>query len=288
MKLSRRTFLMGLSGIGALGAAAGAGFGYMRWGEADWFQSTTTLIRTGRTAEAEPLRILHLSDLHASDVVPLSMISRAVELGLRQHPDLIVITGDFWTDRFNRINDYTAVLKPLSDHAPTFAVAGNHDGGSWAALIRGWSDLDTLQELLTGAGVTFLHNESATLTLDSRRVTLLGVGDWWSGDCRPYRTFATAATREANTLRIVLNHNPDAKTEFADYDWDLMCCGHTHGGQLRMPFTGRTPFAPVSDHDYVAGLNPWRERLIFTTRGVGNLHGLRFNCRPEVSLLLVS
>ncbi|MDR1191385.1 MAG: hypothetical protein LBK60_06960 [Verrucomicrobiales bacterium] len=63
-----------------------------------------------------------------------------------------------------------------------------------------------------------------------------------------------------------------------------MVCGHTHGGQTRLPFIG-TPFAPVKDQRYVAGLNEWHGRRIYTSRGVGNLHGVRFNCRPEVTLL---
>lgn len=285
MKITRRQLLAGFGGAGLAGAAA---LGYMRFGEADWFEQTITSCATGRTADENPLRVLHLSDLHASDVVPLEMIARAVKLGIEMKPDLVVMTGDFWTTKFHRINAYAEVLRPLSDTAPTFAVAGNHDGGGWAQWASGWNTLHPLRELLKGAGITLLWNESSALELGKRRVTLLGVGDWWAGDCAPFRTFASAGERQSNELRLVLNHNPDAKDDFADYDWDVMCCGHTHGGQLLIPLTGGTPFAPVQDHNYVAGLNPWQGRQIFTTRGVGNLHGMRFNCRPEISLLLVS
>jgi uncharacterized protein len=66
-----------------------------------------------------------------------------------------------------------------------------------------------------------------------------------------------------------------------------MVCGHTHGGQIRLPLLG-TPFAPVIDMRYVEGLHPWNDRQIYITRGVGNLHGLRFNCPPQVSLLEVT
>jgi uncharacterized protein len=285
MKMTRRKFVAGMGGVGAL---AGGGLGYMRFGESDWFEQTVTPCETGRTESKNPLRVLHLSDLHASDVVPLEMIARAVALGIEMKPDLVVMTGDFWTTKFHRINAYAEVLRSLSEVAPTFAVAGNHDGGRWAQLDGGWHTLDPLRELLDGAGIPLLWNESAALELGPRRITLLGVGDWWAGDCAPFRTFKSAGDRAANELRLVLNHNPDAKDDFADYDWDVMCCGHTHGGQLRIPLTGGTPFAPVRDHAYVAGLNPWRGRQIFTTRGVGNLHGMRFNCRPEISLLLMS
>lgn len=66
-----------------------------------------------------------------------------------------------------------------------------------------------------------------------------------------------------------------------------MRCGHTHGGQVLWPFDGPR-YAPVEDKRYVAGLKPWNDRQIFVTRGVGNLEGVRFRCRPEASLLIVS
>ena len=81
-----------------------------------------------------------------------------------------------------------------------------------------------------------------------------------------------------------MSHNPDAKIHLRPLDWDLVVCGHTHGGQLRLPFLG-TPFAPVADKRYVEGLHRWQERWLYVTRGVGNLHGVRFNCRPQVSVL---
>jgi predicted MPP superfamily phosphohydrolase len=63
-----------------------------------------------------------------------------------------------------------------------------------------------------------------------------------------------------------------------------MLCGHTHGGQVMIPFEGPR-YAPVDDKRYVAGLNPYDGRWIYTTRGVGSIAGVRFGCRPEVSFL---
>ena len=67
-----------------------------------------------------------------------------------------------------------------------------------------------------------------------------------------------------------------------------MLCGHTHGGQLKIPFINLTPFAPVRDQSIVEGLHDWKQRQIYITRGVGNIWGVRLNCRPEVSLLELS
>lgn len=115
---------------------------------------------------------------------------------------------------------------------------------------------------------------------------LIGLGDLWSGDCQPHLAFAKVPPPE-NALRLVLNHNPDAKERLRTFAWDLMLAGHTHGGQLRLPFFG-TPFAPVVDKRFVEGLHRWENRWLHISRGVGNLHGLRFNCRPEITLLTVA
>jgi predicted MPP superfamily phosphohydrolase len=65
-----------------------------------------------------------------------------------------------------------------------------------------------------------------------------------------------------------------------------MLCGHTHGGQVKLPFIG-APIVSIRDRRFGEGLRQWEGRWIYVTRGVGNLHGIRFNCPPEVSLLTV-
>ena len=85
-------------------------------------------------------------------------------------------------------------------------------------------------------------------------------------------------------LTIMLSHNPDAKTALRDVPWDLMLCGHTHGGQITLPLLG-SPLAPIADKRFSEGLHTWDKRWIYVTRGVGSLLGMRFNCPPEVSIL---
>src|SRR5687767_7535294 len=122
-KMSRRRFLGGVS----LAAAGAAGtFGYAYFLEAERLQKTFfTVPLSGGTRP--PLKLLHISDLHASPVVNLNYIRKAVETGLEWKPDLICVTGDFVTTRFERVDDYLRVLDRLSAVAPTFACLGNHD-----------------------------------------------------------------------------------------------------------------------------------------------------------------
>jgi len=281
--LSRRRLLLG---AGFLGVAGAVGAAYTRYFEPGWLEVSHRSVPLGPT-DTTPIRILHLSDLHASSYVPLKFIAQAVQLGLAEKPDLICLTGDFITKHFARFADYAEVLKPLAAAAPVFASLGNHDGGKWAAQPRhgGYADHSEVRRCLAAAGVKVLVNQSHGITMRGRKLRLVGLGDLWAGELDAREAFRAVAEPDSSTL--LLMHNPDGKDAVTDFSWQLALCGHTHGGQCKLPFFG-TPFAPVRDHRYVAGLNRWRDRWIYTTRGVGNLHGVRFNCRPEVSLLTVT
>jgi predicted MPP superfamily phosphohydrolase len=146
--------------------------------------------------------------------------------------------------------------------------------------------LTEIRRLLLESGISVLWNSSKRISVNGASLELVGLGDYWADDTEPGKAFPSKE-KTPGTPRIVLSHNPDSRELLREHAWDLMLCGHTHGGQLSLPILG-TPFAPVRDHRYVYGLNPWNGRLIYTTRGVGNLHGLRFNCRPEVAILSVS
>jgi hypothetical protein len=232
------------------------------------------------------LKVLQLSDLHASKFVSLDFIARAVELGLSLKPDLVLLTGDFITGKFDQFEGYEQVLSPLAKAAPCFACLGNHDGGAWAAARHGYSDTEAVRSLLSKSGIELLHNRATHVRLKDRTLRLIGLGDWWADEFDPGRAFAGVASSPDETV-IVLSHNPDTKDLLKAYTWDLLACGHTHGGQLYLPLIG-APFAPVNDKRFVQGLHRWNGRWIHITKGVGNLLGVRFNCRPEVSLLTLA
>lgn len=281
--LPRRRFLRKLAWAGGIVAT---GFAYTRWVEPTWLQTTQHDVPLSGGHTTEPIRLLHLSDFHASAAVPLEFIQRAVETGLRWEPDLVVVTGDFITWRFEETERYSRVLAPLAKAAPTFACLGNHDGGVWAARSRGYADSTLVRAVIAGAGVILLHNANQAVALQGRKLHLVGVGDLWAQEFQPTPAFGGVNARPGEAT-LLLAHNPDTKDRVADRPWDLMLSGHTHGGQLRLPLIGE-PFAPVRDKRFVSGLHRWEGRWLHVTKGVGNLHGLRFNCRPEVCLLTLS
>ena len=252
--------------------------------EPRWLDLTRRTVRL-QTPAGRPIRILHLSDFHASLLVPLSMIHHAITAGLAEKPDLICLTGDFITHRQDfDADEYAAALRRLSAAAPTFAVLGNHDGGEWASRHLGNRDHRTVDRILEDGGVELLHNRSAMPEVRGEGINLVGVGDLWSDEIDAERAF-----REVRSGRptVLLAHNPDSKDELRRNRWDLMLSGHTHGGQIIIGFDGAR-YAPVEDKRYVAGLKSWGTRQIHVTRGVGNIAGVRFRCRPEASVLTVA
>lgn len=275
--MSRRRFLGGVS------IAAAGTFGYARFFEAERLQvSHHTIPLAGGTRR--PLRLLHLSDLHASGVVGLDYIESALDRALVWQPDVICLTGDFITQQFEDVTAYARVLKKLSDTAPCFATLGNHDGGAWSGEHGGHADIRWISEILRDSKITLLHNTAARWSAGEWGLQFVGVGDTWAEHFEPDRAFRAAQSGDDQPT-VVLSHNPDTKDAMASHRWDMMLSGHTHGGQLRVPWLGATPFAPVRDQRFVAGLHRWNERWIHVTKGVGTVYGVRINCPPEVSCL---
>ena len=277
LKISRRRFFGGVS-FAAVGTLS-----YAHFIEAERLQ-------IGRIncplagGSRPPLKLLHLSDLHASAVVSLKYLDAAIALGLAWKPDLICVTGDFITGQIENGEAYEKILGRLPEAAPTYASLGNHDGGRWAGEHGGHADEQWIMGLLQRSGLKLLHNTATTVRLRDWTLNLVGLGDLWSGSFDPGAAFCTAPTPQAPSATVLLSHNPDSKDVLLAHPWDLMLSGHTHGGQLRLPLIG-TPFAPVQDKRFVEGLHRWNDRWLHITKGVGNVMGLRINCPPEISFL---
>jgi predicted MPP superfamily phosphohydrolase len=250
---------------------------WVRYGEPHRFEVTRNpIVLPG----IRPKRILQISDIHMSDGMTAEELEIGVVAGLESRPDLICVTGDFvsTTAGFDRPG-LLRLLRRLSPAAPTFAVLGNHDGGDWLARCGGSGSTRMIRQIVASAGIRMLHNESSVFD----DLTLVGVGDYWSGELDPDRAFAKAPAAAAT---ILLCHNPDAKQSVGEWRWNLMLSGHTHGGQVCIPGINPT-WTPVWDKRFVAGLYAWEGRQIFINRGLGSPKHIRAFCRPEVSVLEV-
>jgi uncharacterized protein len=279
--VTRRNFFFGTAG-----ASVGS-YSYAYYFEPAWLEATEKQVAIARGRLRRPLRILHLSDLHASEFIPMRYLAEAFGKGLAAKPDLICLTGDYITsDRDFDAAAYVKTLKILTSAAPTYAALGNHDGGDWAARSGWFPTPDPVVKILEQAGVHVLRNRHERVATVAGAVHLVGLGDWWSNDCFGEAAFAGVPRGEEPV--VCLNHNPDGKQECLRAPWELMLCGHTHGGQVMIPLYG-PPRVPILDKRYAAGLNPFDGgRWIHATRGVGNILGFRINCRPELSTLVLA
>jgi uncharacterized protein len=228
-----------------------------------------------------PVRIAHLSDLHWSRDVPDEILIHAFDLALAEKPDLVCITGDFVTSAHIPRPDYPKLLRRLSDRVPTLASMGNHDGG----IPNGpGKSSEPVRRVLLEGGIDVLHNSAKTIQAAGAEIEFVGLGDIWALEFSPPAAFPKGKPARP---RIVLSHNPDTKSALGSYDWDLLLCGHTHGGQVVPPLLGPL-WVPVTDRRYVHGFKPWQNRWINVSSGVGSLFGIRFNCPPEVVILELS
>ncbi len=279
MDIGRRAFFLASLGI-SIGTAL-----YARIFEPEWLEVSRESISLRDKPLPKTLRLLHLSDLHAGQDVPYEFIEQAIDAGLAENPDLVCLTGDFITHDIPDPERYKRILRKLSDHCPTYASFGNHDGGSWAARRGGYPTILQMDKVLTDSGIKTLLNKDAVFKQDKAKLRIVGLGDLWAKSLIPEEVLTTDPQKAKEKLpTVVLSHNPDSKDALKNFHWDLMLCGHTHGGQFRLPVIG-APFAPVRDLRYVEGLHRWNERWMYISRGVGNIWGVRVNCRPQVTVL---
>jgi predicted MPP superfamily phosphohydrolase len=235
----------------------------------------TTTTRFKLRGLTQPIRLLQLSDIHQIPEMSWNYLHHVIDLALATNPDLIVLTGDFIDKPSQRYeSEYAAALRRLARRAPTYAVLGNHDGSPFRAYGR-----ETVDRTLSQAEIQVLHNENLTV-LDGR-LALAGVADLWSRQFDPDRAFDGIAS---DVPAIFLNHNPDGKDLAAHCPWDLMLSGHTHGNHLRPPFVDSNRWAVVRDLRYIRGRHEWNGRQLYVNRGIGGLHGIRYNCPPEISV----
>ena len=257
--------------------------GHTTFGEPKEFKVETVQIVLQRLPQAfSGFRIIQISDIHMGGWMNIERLQHVADLVLAQDPDVLLITGDFLKGRVfsaaakQAIKDLLEVLRPLGAAIPSFAVLGNHDYHTNPAAIR---------EMLRLCKITDLTNTVFTLRRGGGSLHLCGVDDVRHGDVRLNDVIAQL---EENTLAILLAHEPDfADISAATDRFDLQLSGHSHGGQIVLPFYG-PPRLPESGQKYPSGLYKIGNMLQYTNRGVGmDRLAIRINCPPEITVFVL-
>jgi predicted MPP superfamily phosphohydrolase len=259
---------LGLPGVGA----------YASFVEPVWLRvKRLTIPLPNLPLGLDGIRVVHLSDLHMGSEVPAWFLRRVVTTVQRLAPDVIVLTGDFVHSRPEDADGLTNVLQDLRAPHGAFAVLGNHD---YAVNYPGDRGMRGVEEVvitaLDRAGIPVLRNEGVEIAIGRSRLPLYGIDELWSGRAQ------VSPLHEISSVfpRIVLCHNPDVVRFLPEQNKDLVLCGHTHGGQVRIP-----PFRPLltmtSDRRYWGGLSARGDGWVFVNRGIGYTWRVRLAARPE-------
>ena len=233
---------------------------------------------------APPVRILHVSDIHLER--PGVREEQLLALAKETAPDLILITGDYVNLSYNLDGETHAAVRcllgQLSARYGVFAVLGT------PAV-----DLEVaIPPLFDGLPVRLLRDEAVAVPVAGGAVTLLGL-DCHHDIARDAATLdRVLAAAPDDGPRILLYHSPDLMPDAARRGIDLHLCGHTHGGQVRLPLIGPLLTASKLGRRYVMGHYREGRTHLYVSRGIG-FEGLsaprvRLLCRPEVALLTLS
>jgi len=267
--LSRRRFLA----FGAAGLAA-AGLADTLWIEPHGVRVEELALPTGQ--HGRPVRLVQISDLHLEAFD--SYFQQVAELVNGLSPDLIVLTGDYLEEERN-IRAVLDFLRQLQAPQGVYAVQGNWE--YWSRL-----EGENLRRHFLGTGVRLLINERADLEINGQRLSLLGL-DYPSSSDQLRRLQEQADPARFNLL---LSHVPGFAHEQLERYIGLILCGHTHGGQVRLPLLPPL-YLPRYSGRFVAGLYQVGRygTLLYVTRGIGtSVLPVRLNCRPEITVITLN
>lgn len=200
----------------------------------DWIEETT-----------RPLKIVQFSDTHLGKDYTLKNLKRVIEKVNTAKPDIIVFTGDLIDNnaKYDEVDSVIQELSNLQANICKVAVYGNHDHGG--------NGTKRYKKIMESAGFILLNNTGYRIDLgNNQKVNLIGIDDMLLGS--PDIAKAVKSIN-ANDYNLFISHAPDAADEVKRYPIDLQLSGHSHGGQVAIPFIG-APFTPPYAKKYIKGM----------------------------------
>ena len=219
-------------------------------------------------------KLVQLTDLHLGFMVSESFIEGVVQKAKALNPDVIVCTGDYVHAKNTKaeINKVWPILSKLEAKYGVFSVLGNHDH---------WADSESSLNWLERSGQNIRHQCKA-IYKGKDRIIIGGSGDYWEDELNIDKAFSSS---DEGDCRILLAHNPDSVDTKYKTPLSLVLSGHTHGGQVVIPFYGPLVL-PVQNKRYSSGLIETQNTKLFISRGIGwAIYPVRFNCYPEIAVL---
>lgn len=279
-KISRRKFLKrsGKIAIGTILAGV-LGHTYSKYIETKWVEMTRFSIRHPYISpQLSGFKIVQFSDTHLGFHFSQKDLEGIISKIRKESPDLIIFSGDLVDNllSFIEINETIINLSSLNAPYGKFAVFGNHDHGGWGS--------EKYRDIMAAAGFTILQNESVPILKSSDTgFNLVGIDDAMLG----LPDIQKAMEQTNPTLfTLLISHAPDTADQAVQYNIHYQISGHTHGGQVQVPFLGPL-ITPPHGKNYVEGFYNVSDKLtLYVNRGLGTTRlPYRFLSRPEMAVI---
>ena len=272
-RLTRRQFVSGVIATPLLGLSAASA--YARLIEPYHYLITETDIFIKNLPERfEGFRITQLTDIHHSDILGIDEVQRVVHLAQQTKPNIFVLTGDYTTTYRRYIEPCAEALSKLNAPEGVWAVLGNHDH---------YTDPELTTRAFDRHHITVLNNLNTNVHNGPDTFQLAGIDDWsWNGT--DWKKAFAGLNNELPT--ILLSHQP-AVLEFPQtQQMSLILSGHTHGGQIKLPWLGPLARFATKDLKYAQGLFRYGEVQLYVSSGTGVIGlPIRMGVRPEITVL---
>ncbi len=226
-------------------------------------------------------RLVHISDLQLGENYSIGQLQKVVQKIEREKPDVVVFSGDLFEDYqvcgAEMEQDVIALLRQVNASLGRFAVWGNRDYGGGAEKAY--------RRIMQEAGITLLCNESAERCLPSgEMIQLCGLDDSLFG--KPDGNAFFSQNTEDYAYRILLLHEPDMAQLWSHASFQLILAGHSHGGQIRLPFC--PGFQTVFARQYIRHfytLDEKKNTQLYVNTGLGTSHlRFRLGVPPEIAV----
>ncbi|MCK5413355.1 MAG: metallophosphoesterase [Candidatus Pacebacteria bacterium] len=223
---------------------------------------------------------IQISDLHYTENTSIEEIYRLESEIKNQNPVAVFITGDLISDK-DGIDSAIHLVEKLSNDFPIFVIFGNWD--YWALDFS----ITDFQNKLENIGANVLINSSVELKFENESVNIIGIKDpYTSGSIKMDLEKALYDVKN-NNCNILLAHSPDVIKEAAQNNINLALVGHTHGGQINIPYLTKKIIPANPDGEgYIKGLYTKDNTIMYVNRGIGtSMLPLRFLNPPEITLI---
>jgi len=250
---------------------AGYGCTLRRW----FFVTRRVEVRVrGLDPKFDGFTIAQLSDLHIGALTPLWWGRRWARAANDTNADIVVVTGDMVTSGVDFHEDIASLIGELRGKEGVYVIMGNHDY---------FGQGEPLMSLLKARGAQVLRNEKKLFSRDEAGLYLAGIDDTWT---QRANMDAALADRSEGVPTVLLAHDPDRFPDAVERHVDVVLSGHTHGGQIAVPFLGRFINASTLAHRYHIGVYEDGDSTLYVHGGLGTTGPpIRLGVAPTIALI---